>query len=152
MANSNLKRFMRPELKTEEVFDVKIKDKDGKDMPLKMKRLSQKRIDDLRDAYTKREPAYDKNGNPMIQNGRLVMVEDRDTERFSRHMIVESLVDPKLDDPELMDYFDVIDKVDMFSTVFTQNEQSQILELFQNISTYKDVENVTSEEIEEAKN
>ncbi len=152
MANQNLKRFMRPELKSEETFDVKITDKDGHDMPLKIKRLSQKTMDDIRDAYTNKSPAYDKNGNPIIQNGRLVMVEERDTERFSRHLITEALVEPKLDDPELMEYFDVVDKVDMFGTVFTQDEQKQILDLFTAISAYKDIESVTSEDIKEAKN
>ena len=41
MANSKLARFMRPEMKAETIIDVVIKDKDGNDMPLKVKRLTQ---------------------------------------------------------------------------------------------------------------
>lgn len=152
MANSNLKRFMRPEMKTEEIIDVVIKDKDGKDMPLKIKRLSQKTISEIRSAYISKSPAYDRKGNPIISNGRLVMTEERDMERYSRHLLVEALVEPKLDDPELMDFFEVIDKVDMPGVVFTPDELSQISEIWGAIVAYKDIEDVNKEDVEEAKN
>ncbi len=152
MANSNLKRFMRPEMKTEEIIDVVIKDKDGNDMPLKIKRLSQKTISEIRSAYITKSPAYDKKGNPIISNGRLVMTEERDMERYSRHLLVEALVEPKLDDPELMDFFEVIDKVDMPGVVFTPDELSQISEIWGALVAYKDIEDVNKEDIEEAKN
>ena len=152
MANSNLKRFMRPEMKTEEVFDVKIKDKDGKEMSLKMKRLSQKATQELLEYYTKREPAYDKKGKPIIQNGRLVMTEERESTKYGRHLLVESLVEPDLSDPELMEFFEEVDKVEMLTKVFTPDEIGQISDLYQAISNYKDIEDVTKEDIEEAKN
>ncbi len=152
MANSNLKRFMRPEMRSEEVFDVVIKDKDGKDMPLKIKRLSQKTITEIRNSYITRNPAYDNKGKPIISNGQLVMIEERDMERYSRHLLVEALVDPKLDDPELMEFFDVLDKVDMPGAVFTPDELSQISEISGALIAYKDIEDIKKEDVEEAKN
>lgn len=152
MANSNLKRFMRPEMKTEEVFDVKIIDKDGNDMPLKIKRLSQNFVSELLAFYTTKEPAYDKKGKPIIQNGRLVMTEERDSTKYGRHLLVEALVEPKLDDPELMEFFGEIDKVEMLTRVFTPGEIEQISDIYQAISSYKDIEDVKTEDVDEAKN
>ena len=149
---ADLKRFMRPELKEEQVFDVKIIDKDGNDMPLKIKRLSQKTIDKIRSSYTTKSPAYEKNGRPIINGGRLVMTEERDIERYSRHLLVEALVEPKLDDPKLMDYFDVVDKVDMPSVVFTPNELSQISDIYSAITAYRDLDDINKVDIDEAKN
>jgi hypothetical protein len=152
MANSKLARFMRPEMKAETIIDVVIKDKDGNDMPLKVKRLTQKRISELRDIYTTKKPAYDKNGNPLVMNGRIVWSEDRDVESYSRMLLVESLVEPQLDDPELMEFFGIDDVVDMPGAVFTPDEIRQISDITGNLVSFRSLEDVKKEDIEEVKN
>lgn len=149
---ADLKRFMRPELKEEQVFDVKIIDKDGKEMPLKIKRLSSKTISKIRNSYLTKTPAYDKNGNPIVRNGRLVVKEELDNESYSNHLIVEALVEPQLDNKELMDYFGEVNKIDMPSAVFTPQELSQIADISSTLIAYRDLEDVNKAEVEEAKN
>jgi len=152
MANSKLARFMRPEMKAEKIIDVVIKDKDGNDMPIKMRRLSQKRIADLREIYRSEEPAYDKKGNPIVQNGKLVMREKFDMNAYSHMLLVESLVEPDLNDEELMDFFGVVDVCDMPGAVFTPSEISQISDYAGDLVAFRDVEDIKPEEVEEAKN
>ena len=139
-------------MKAETIIDVVIKDKDGNDMPLKVKRLTQKRISELRDIYTTKKPAYDKNGNPLVMNGRIVWSEDRDVESYSRMLLVESLVEPQLDDPELMEFVGIDDVVDMPGAVFTPDEIRQISDITGNLVSFRSLEDVKKEDIEEAKN
>lgn len=139
-------------MKAEEVIDVVIKDKDGKDMPLKIKRLSKKRISELRDMYTTKSPAYDKKGNPLVMNGSIVWAIDRDDYSYTRMLLIESLVEPQLDDPELMEYFGALDVVDMPDLVFAAIETKQISDIIGDLMSDRNVEDVKKSDIEEAKN
>ncbi len=154
MADSNLKRFMRPEMKADEAFEVKIKDKDGKDMMIKIRRLPRKIVNEIRDAYTTKEIAYDKKGNPIFRGQRLVMTESRDEEKYLRHLLCEALVIPKLNDPELMEFFGCVDMTDMPDVVFTQPELIQVINEYTRIANYEPMgeEDVDAELVNEAKN
>lgn len=152
MANGNLKMFMRPDMKCGDVVDIVIKDKNGNDMPLKMKRLSQKRISEIRAAYTTTNPVYDKRNQPIIRNGKIMMATERDESAMIRCLITEALVQPPLDDPELMEYYDVLDVNDMPDAVFTQDELVQIITYFNQIVNHMELDSVSSEDVEDAKN
>lgn len=125
----NLKAFMKPELKDREpmVFPgiEKFKDeKTGKAIPFVIKRLSAKDIKEIRDIYKTAEVFRDKKngGRPMVENGQIVMKKEYDAERAGLHIMVDAFVQPKLDDPELMKYYGVIDRLDMPEIIFADRE------------------------------
>lgn len=153
MADTKFSRFMRPDMKdATKVFDVKIKDKDGNEMPLKMRRLSDDEKNKIRQFYRKLKPAYDDNGRPIIQNGRLVMIDESDDSAGGKHLLAEALVEPNLADKDLMEYYGEHDKIKMLTRVFTGAELSQISDIFQKIDSYQSLEDVTEEDVTEAKN
>ena len=153
MADTKFSRFMRPDMKNAtKVFDVKIKDKDGNEMPLKMRRLSDDEKNKIQMFYRKLKPAYDDNGRPIIQKGRLVMIDESDDSTAGKHLLAEALVEPNLADKDLMEYYGEHDKIKMLTRVFTGAELSQISDIFQKIDSYQSLEDVTEEDVTEAKN
>lgn len=153
MADTKFSRFMRPDMKdATKVFDVKIKDKDGNEMPLKMRRLSDDEKNEIQKFYRKLKPAYDDNGRPIIQKGRLVMIDESDDSTGGKHLLAEALVEPNLADKDLMEYYGEHDKIKMLTRVFTGAELSQISDIFQKIDSYQSLEDVTEEDVTEAKN
>lgn len=153
MADTKISRFMRPDMKdATKVFDVKIKDKDGNEMPLKMRRLSDDEKNKIQKFYRKLKPAYDDNGRPIIQKGRLVMIDESDDSAGGKHLLAEALVEPNLADKDLMEYYGEYDKIKMLTRVFTGAELSQISDIFQKIDSYQSLEDVTEEDVTEAKN
>lgn len=122
----NLKAFMKKELKdrgtmefpgTESFVDAK-----GEPIPFILKRLSRKEIKEIRNRHrTSTVYRNKKTGMPVIDNGKVVMQETYDAESAGLDMMVEAFVQPKLDDPELMEFYGVLDRLDMPEIIFSQN-------------------------------
>lgn len=125
----NLKAFMKEELKDRGTMKFpgieRFCDKDGKPIPFILKRLSRKDLNDIRDLYKTSTVYRDKkNGNrPLVLNGQVAFVKDYDSERAGLHIMVDAFVQPKLDDPELMAYYGVVDRLDMPQVLFPNNDE-----------------------------
>lgn len=121
----NLKAFMKEELKDRGTMEFpgieRFCDKDGKPIPFILKRLSRKELNDIRDLYKTTTVYRDKkNGNrPLIQEGQVAVLKNYDSERAGRHIMVDAFVQPKLDDPDLMAYYGVVDRLDMPQVLFS---------------------------------
>lgn len=123
----DLKYFMRPEAKTEEIVTAPgpdtIKGEDGNPIELEIKVLSQTTIQKINDGYKKRSIATDKKGNPYINSGEVVFKTEKDSARAFRHTLVEALVYPDLKDPELMKFFECVDITEMPLKVFPRSDE-----------------------------
>lgn len=124
----NLKAFMKEELKNRGTMEFPgietFSDKNGTPIPFIIKCLSRKEIREIRNLYRKTEVYRDKqNGNrPVIENGQVTMIKDYDAEKAGLQIMVDAFVQPKLDDAELMDYYHVLDRLDMPETIFSDRE------------------------------
>ncbi len=127
MTDKNLRYFMRPAAKEEQIVEVPGPDtilgEDGKPIMLKVRVLHNKRIREINEGYRTRRMATDKKGNPMVANGEVVYKVDKDNSRAARHLIAEALVYPDLTAKELQDFFNCYDKVDMVDAVFYSAEE-----------------------------
>lgn len=126
---TNLKAFMKPELKERKTMEFpgidKYVDADGKPIPFIIKKLTQKELGEIRDLYRTTTVYRDKqNGDrPVITaDGQVAVIRDYDSDRAGRHIMVDAFVQPKLDAPELMKYYGVYDRVDMPWVVFPDKE------------------------------
>lgn len=122
----NLKAFMKKELKDRGNIEfpgtASFVDANGEPIPFIVKRLSRKEIKEIRNRYrTSTVYKNPKTGMPIIDNGKVVMQEKYDAERAGLDMMVEAFVQPKLDDPELMDFYGVLDRLDMPEIIFAEN-------------------------------
>ncbi len=123
----DLKYFMRPiepEIVTVPGPDT-IKDEEGNVLPLEIKVLPQKTINEINDAYRIKSVATDKRGNPLIANGELVWKVEKDPGKASRHLIVEALQFPNLRDPDLMKHYNCVDITEMPLKVFPRADEYQ---------------------------
>lgn len=115
--SKNLKYFMREAAEVEKVVTVpapeSFKDENGKVIQLEVKVLSSERIRAINEAYHTHTVALDKKGNPYINGGNVVFRDERDNAKATRHILVEALQYPKLDDPELMKYYNCVDITQM---------------------------------------
>ena len=109
----NLKAFMKAELKERGTVEfpgvATFTDNKGNPVPFIIKQLSMKEIKEIRNLYKTTEVFRDKkNGNrPVVENGQVVVRKDYDAERAGLHIMVDAFVQPKLDDPELMEFYKV---------------------------------------------
>lgn len=125
----SLKAFMKEELKSKGTMEFegieRFKGPDGKPIPFILKQLSTKEIKEIRNLYRRKEVFRDKKngGRPVIENGSVAMVTDYDADRAGMHIMVEAFVQPKLDAPELMEYYGVLDRLDMPEILFPTREE-----------------------------
>ena len=123
----NLKAFMKSELKNRGTMEFpgikRFCNKDGKPIPFIIKCLSQAELKEIRNLYRTTKVYKDKNGRPVVQNGQVAVVKEYDAEKAGLHMMVDAFVQPKLDDPELMDYYGVLDRLDMPQTIFSESSE-----------------------------
>lgn len=124
----NLNAFMKEELKDRGTMEFpgikKFTGKDGHPVPFVLRRLPQKEIKEIRDQYRTTQVYRDKQaGNrPVIQNGQVAVIKDYDAEKAGLHMMVDAFVQPKLDAPELMEFYGVVDRLDMPEVIFADRE------------------------------
>lgn len=125
--SKNLKYFMREAAEVERVVTVpapeSFKDENGKVIQLEVKVLSSERIRAINEAYHTHTVALDKKGNPYINGGNVVFRDERDNAKATRHILVEALQYPKLDDPELMKYYNCVDITQMPEKVFSRADE-----------------------------
>lgn len=128
----NLKAFMKEDLKDRGTMEFpgieRFTDEKGKPIPFIIKRLSRKEIKEIRELYETKQVFRDKNnGNrPIISgNGQVAIMRDYDSDSAGRHIMVEAFVQPKLDDPELMEYYGVLDRLDMPSILFPNKDEME---------------------------
>ena len=125
MSKKDLKYFMRPtepEIITAPGPDS-FKDSEGKTIDFEIKVLTQSSITKINDRYKRRIMATDKKGNPLINGNTLVFREEDDRARAVRHLIVEALQYPNLNDPELMKHYNCVDVTDMPLLVFSKPDE-----------------------------
>lgn len=128
----NLKAFMKEDLKDRGTMEFpgieRFTDEKGKPIPFIIKRLSRKEIKEIREMYETKQVFRDKNnGNrPIISgNGQVAIMRDYDSDSAGRHIMVEAFVQPKLDAPELMEYYGVLDRLDMPSILFPNKDEME---------------------------
>lgn len=125
----DMKAFMKPELKDRGTMEFpgieRYKDAKGNVIPFIIKRLSMKEIKEVRNNYKTKEVYRDKrNGDrPIIgNNGQVAVINDYDGDSAGLEIMVEAFVQPKLDDPELMEYYGVHDRLDMPNIIFPDKD------------------------------
>ncbi len=155
--SKNLRYFMREEARTEQTITVpgpgSIKDENGNVVPLEIKILSAKRIREINEAYHEVSVVYDKKGNPVVNNGLVVLRNERDSARATRHIIAEALVDPDLKDPEIMKFFGCADITDMPEKVFPRaDEYSHVVRAVMDAIGLGGALDDEDKELEDAKN
>ena len=126
----NIKAFMKQDLKDRGTMEFpgieRFKDEEGNVIPFIIKRLSRTRLKEIRDMYRTTQVYRDKNNGkrPVIgANGQVAVIKDYDAEKAGLHFMVEAFVQPKLDDPELMDYYGVVDVLEMPYVLFADKEE-----------------------------
>lgn len=153
----DLKYFMRE--KEDEIVTVPgpdtFLDEEGKIINLEIKVLSQMEIRNINKNYKKRSMATDKKGNPLVNGDRVIWKEEYDNERATRHLIVEALQYPNLNDPELMKFYKCNDVTDMPWLVFSKADEYQhvLRVVLEALGMAPGLEDSTSqEELSDAKN
>lgn len=126
----NIRAFMKQDLKDRGTMEFpgieRFKDEEGNVIPFIIKRLSRARLKEIRDMYRTTQVYRDKsNGKrPVIgSNGQVAVIKDYDAEKAGLHFMVEAFEQPKLDDPELMDYYGVVDALEMPYVLFSDKEE-----------------------------
>ncbi len=155
----NLKAFMKEDLKERGTMEFpgieRFTDEKGKPIPFIIKRLSRKEIKEIRELYETKQVFRDKNnGNrPIISgNGQVAIMRDYDSDSAGRHIMVEAFVQPKLDDPELMEYYGVLDRLDMPSILFPNKDEMEYADECLMIACGLKSEKNEKEVIDEVKN
>lgn len=157
MADKNLKYFMREESKQEQVFQVpapsRFVDENGKVVQMEIKKLHTDTITRINDMYKTRTPMRDKKGNYIVQNGEVVFRTEKDNLKATRHIIVEALVYPNLQDPELMKFYGCVDITEMPAKVFPDNDEyGYVSRKVMEILGLMDAADSSEQEVEDAKN
>lgn len=128
----NMKAFMKPDMKDLGTMEFpgieRYTDQKGKPIPFIIKRLSAKKIKEIRNRHKSKQVFRDKrNGDrPIIgNNGQVAVINEYDADAAGLEIMVEAFVQPKLDDPELMEYYGVVDRLDMPNIIFPVREEFQ---------------------------
>ncbi len=119
--NKNLSYFMRDDSKAEQIIKVpapeRFIDENGNPIEMEIRILSTEQINKINDAYTTKRMAF-YNKKPIVTNGMVAYIEERDSDKASRHIIVEALKYPDLKDKAMMDFYKCHDITEMPDKVF----------------------------------
>lgn len=127
----NLSAFMKEELKDRGTMEFpgieKFTGGDGKPVPFIIKRLSRKEVRNIQELYRTTSVYRDRQDGdrPVVQDGQVAVLKDYDAFRASRHMMVDAFVQPKLDDPKLMEFYGVVNRIDMPDVIFADRADLQ---------------------------
>lgn len=117
----NLKYFMRDDSKVEQIVKIpapkRFVDDDGNPIEMEVRVLSSEQVNKINDMYTTKKMAMF-NKKPIVNNGTVAYMEERDSARATNHIIVEALKFPNLKDEELMKFFNCHDITEMPNKVF----------------------------------
>lgn len=120
---SSLKYFMKEELKKDEIVEVPgtetFADDNGKPVPFLIKKIGVEEMNRIRQNYTVKKQARNEKGKPILDKfGNLVFITEVDDSKVTNRLIVESLVQPNLKDPELMKFYECVDVMEMPYKIF----------------------------------
>ena len=123
-----MKAFMKEELRDRGTIEFpgieRFCDEKGQPIPFILKRLSRKRLQEIRERHREKSVFYDKNKRPVITaDGQVAMKVEYDADAATAEIMVEAFVQPKLDDPEAMKYYGVLDRLDMPGILFLEKEE-----------------------------
>lgn len=125
----NIKAFMKEEFKNPGTMEFPgtktFTDENGNPIPFIIKKLTTKEVREIRDMYKTTTIYRDKSnkGRPIIgNNGQVAVIKDYDAEKAGAHIMVDAFVQPRLDDPSLMEYYGIVDRLDMPGIVFSKRE------------------------------
>lgn len=156
---TNLKAFMKPELKERKTMEFpgidKYVDDKGKPVPFIIRRLTRKEIDEIRELYKTTTVYRDRqNGDrPYITaDGQVAVMKEYDSDKAGRHIMVDAFVQPKLDDPELMKFYGVLDRVDMPFVIFSDRKDFQYADECLSVALGIKEQKTEREAIEDLKN
>ena len=131
----NMKAFMKEDLKERGTMEFpgidKFVDEKGNPIPFIIKKLSMLEQKEIRNRHKSKEVFRDNrnNGRPVIgTNGQVAVIENYDGDSAGLEIMVEAFVQPKLDDPELMEYYGVYNRLDMPQTIFANKDDYQYAE------------------------
>lgn len=124
----NMKAFMVENDKENDTLEFegieRFKDEEGNKIPFIIRKLSQKEIRRIRDLYEEETVVRDEySDRPLVDDGQVVVRRKYDSNKAGMHMMVEAFVQPKLDDPELMKFYGVYDKLEMPYVIFRTTEE-----------------------------
>jgi hypothetical protein len=154
----NLKAFMKEDVKNRGTMEFpgidKYTDEDGNAIPFIIKRLSMKEINEIKKLYETKQIFRDKrNGDrPVVSNGEIAVIKDYDSDAAERHMMCEAFVQPKLDDPELMEYYGIYDRLEMPLVIFPDSEDYRYADECLAIAIGAKSQKSEKETVEELKN
>lgn len=155
----NIKAFMKPELKDRGTMEFpgidKFLDEKGEPVPFIIKRLSAKELREIRENYHSSSVFRDRknNGRPVVgSNGVVAVLKDFDAEKAGAHIMVEAFVQPKLDDPELMKYYGVYDRLEMPQVIFADRKDYEYANECLMTALGLDIDEDERDEVEELKN
>ncbi|WP_283682676.1 phage tail assembly chaperone [Parablautia sp. Marseille-Q6255] len=122
----DMKAFMKSDLKDRGTIEFKgidrFLDDKGKPIPFILRRLSRNRVQEIRNLYRTKDVFYDTSSGskrPLLTaDGQVATIVNYDADKVSTHIMIESFVQPKLDDKELMEYYGVLDRMDMPAILF----------------------------------
>jgi len=154
-AKKDLKYFMRnnePEIVTVPGLES-IKDENGNVIPFEIKVLPKAEIDKIYENYERKEIATDKRGNPLVSNGQVALKVSKNYDKVEHHLIVEALQYPNLKDPELMEFYHCVNKIEMPLHVFSRaDEYAYVSKIVFSTLGLIEASADSDEELEEAKN
>ena len=87
--------------------------------------MSALELKEIRNRHKTKEVYRDRKngGRPVIgANGQVAVLEDYDADAAGLEIMVEAFVQPKLDDPELMEFYGVYDRLEMPQTLFSDRD------------------------------
>lgn len=155
--NKDLSYFMRDEMKNEQIFIVPgpstICGENDIPINLEIKKLSQEQINKIHDLYTNKKYLKDKKGNFVVQNGQAITEINKDINKITNHILVDSLIYPNLRDMKLMEYFGEVDITNMPARVFGgAGELAYVNQKILEVLGLRESSDTDETEIDDAKN
>ena len=121
-----LSYFLKIDPTTAEIVEIEgppsFKDEKGNPIKMKVRALSQEKMDEIFDRYTTKTIVRDKKKNPIVVNGEVVVKRERNSSKAVRHIVALALVDPDPSNPKLQEHFGCFELPDMIYKLFPKTE------------------------------
>ncbi|MDR0883375.1 MAG: hypothetical protein LBN05_02015 [Oscillospiraceae bacterium] len=124
----NFRSYLRPKTQAEAITTAPAPkgwvDEHGKPLEIKIRKLSKKRLSEIRTEHTDYRFAIGDDGNVIVQGGAVVHDDIKDTDAIVCHVIAEALVQPDMHD-YLADY-DCVCIADLPALMFDEDALEHI--------------------------
>ncbi len=153
--DKNLNYFMQADIEeVTETFPAPNRkpflDENGNPIMLEARLVPTEKMEQLRKQCITNKVALDSKGKPIISGGKVVRDEQFDGDKFSKLLMVESLVYPNMNDEKLRKFHKVAGAIELPARIFRNNaDYLYIMEQLNRIQY--GAEESTEEEVEEAK-